>query len=307
MVKESQRGEFMEYRDYYKILGVDKNASKDEIKKKFRKLAKKYHPDLNPGDAEAEKKFKEINEAYEVLSDDNKRKTYDNFGSNYNFQGGQNFDPSSYGFTYTNFGGGSGDFSDFFNLIFGNMGGGESAGFGGFSDLFGGGSRRKRETPAYESTLEVTVDDLKNGALKSISLSINGKVHNIEVKVPRGMTPDKRIKVRGSKWGIDRDILFSVVVKDAGETLEGNDIIRKLEVLPWEAYFGAEKQVNVNGKTIKLKIPAHIESGKKIRIKKQGFEDMKGNKGDLLFEIVITNPKSMSKEKEDIYRNLLED
>ncbi|MCI6609426.1 MAG: DnaJ domain-containing protein [Ezakiella sp.] len=297
----------MEYRDYYKILGVDKNASKDEIKKKFRELAKKYHPDLNPGDAEAEKKFKEINEAYEVLSDDKKRKTYDNFGSNYNFQGGQNFDPSSYGFTYTNFGGGSGDFSDFFNLIFGNMGGGESAGFGGFSDIFSGGSRRKRETPPYESVLDVTVDDLKNGALKSISLSINGKVHNIEVKVPRGMTPDKRIKVRGSKWGIDRDILFSVEVKDAGETLVGNDIIRKLEVLPWEAYFGAEKQVNVNGKTIKLKVPAHIESGKKIRIKKQGFEDMKGNKGDLLFEIVITNPKNMSKEKEDIYRTLLED
>lgn len=297
----------MEYRDYYKILGVDKNASKDEIKKKFRELAKKYHPDLNPGDAEAEKKFKEINEAYEVLSDDKKRKTYDNFGSNYNFQGGQNFDPGSYGFTYTNFGGGSGDFSDFFNLIFGNMGGGESTGFGGFSDIFSGGSRRKRETPPYESVLDVTVDDLKNGALKSISLSINGKVHNIEVKVPRGMTPDKRIKVRGSKWGIDRDILFSVEVKDAGETLVGNDIIRKLEVLPWEAYFGAEKQVNVNGKTIKLKVPAHIESGKKIRIKKQGFEDMKGNKGDLLFEIVITNPKNMSKEKEDIYRTLLED
>jgi len=116
----------MEYKDYYKILGVSKDASKEEIKRAYRKLAKKYHPDLNPGNKEAQERFKEINEAYEVLSDDNKRRQYDAFGSAYNFTHGQNFDPSQFGFenfgngyryTYTT--NGAEGFSDFFKMFFG--------------------------------------------------------------------------------------------------------------------------------------------------------------------------------------------
>ena len=139
----------MEYKDYYKVLGVDKKASSQEIKKAYRKLAKKYHPDLNKGDEKSQEKFKEINEAYEVLGNEDKRKKYDMFGSNYNFQGGQNFDPNAYDFgnfggfggfgknsgsyTYTT-GGSGGGFSDFFNAFFS---GGQGSG-GGFSDIFGG-------------------------------------------------------------------------------------------------------------------------------------------------------------------------
>lgn len=300
----------MQYKDYYKILGVEKTATKEEIKKKFRQLAKQYHPDLHPGDEEAEKKFKEINEAYEVLSDDKKRSTYDNFGSNYNFQGGQNFDPNSYGFSHFT-SGGAGDFSDFFNLIFGgNFNGGDfgggadsNTGFGGFSDLFGGRRRAQRKEP-YESNLDVSIEELQNGTTKKLTLNINGVNHNIDVKVPRGMTPNKRIKVRGSKWGIDRDILFSINVKGNNEKLEGLDIIRELEVYPWEAYFGGEKVVEVGDDKIKLKLPKNIESGKKIRIKSKGFKDMKGNKGDLFFKVKIKNPSSLNEEQEKMYRTL---
>lgn len=300
----------MQYKDYYKILGVEKNATKEEIKKKFRQLAKQYHPDLHPGDEEAEKKFKEINEAYEVLSDDKKRSTYDNFGSNYNFQGGQNFDPNSYGFSHFT-SGGAGDFSDFFNLIFGgNFNGGDfgggadsNTGFGGFSDLFGGRRRSQRREP-YESNLDVTIEELQNGTTKKLTLNINGINHDIDVKVPRGMTPNKRIKVRGSKWGIDRDILFSINVKGNNEKLEGLDIIRELEVYPWEAYFGGEKVVEVGDDKIKLKLPKNIESGKKIRIKSKGFKDMKGNKGDLFFKVKINNPDSLNEDQEKMYKSL---
>ena len=143
----------MEYKDYYKILGVEKDATEQKIKSQYRKLAKKYHPDLNPDDKVAQEKFKEINEAYEVLGDKEKRKRYDTFGSNYDFAGGQNFDPSQYGYTYTSSGNGGG-FSDFFDLIFGRDAKSDQGGFGGFSmgDIFSdfGGGGKKRTARAQD-------------------------------------------------------------------------------------------------------------------------------------------------------------
>ena len=126
----------MEYKDYYKILGVDKNATDAEIKKEYRKLAKKYHPDVNQNNEAASNKFKEINEAYEVLSDKEKRKQYDMFGSNYNFSGGDNFDPRNYGFSASYSGSDMGGFSDFFNMFFGGSGK-TSSHFSGFSGFDG--------------------------------------------------------------------------------------------------------------------------------------------------------------------------
>ena len=143
----------MEYKDYYKILGVEKNATKDEIKKAYRSMAKKYHPDKTKGDKAAEEKFKEANEAFEVLGDDEKRKKYDQFGQYGNFQGGMNINPEDFasmfgGFSGSGFGGGnSTGFSDFFSAMFGGMGGNtgytsyQTGGFGGFGgDPFGGGT-----------------------------------------------------------------------------------------------------------------------------------------------------------------------
>ncbi|HKI80295.1 MAG TPA: DnaJ domain-containing protein, partial [Pseudodesulfovibrio sp.] len=169
----------MEYRDYYKLLGVSRSASKEEIGKAFKKLARKYHPDLNPNDKEAESKFKEINEAYEVLKDEKKRKLYDQFGSDW--EHGQNFQPPP-GYENMHFGGGGGfsgggpGFSDFFETIFGGGGGGGSfrGGFqsGGFSqgDFGGGYQQRPRRGADSEASYELTLEEAYQGGKKSITL-----------------------------------------------------------------------------------------------------------------------------------------
>src|SRR5690554_6447518 len=199
----------MEYKDYYKILGVEKTASQDEIKRAYRKLAKKYHPDLNPNDAKAQEKFKEINEAYEVLGDEEKKKRYDAFGSGYNFTNGQHFDPSQFGFenfgngysyTYT----GNGDFSEFFNMFFGGMdpkgkSRGPKSGFD-LGNLFGG-RKNNRKSPAYESELNITIEEGYNGTSKNINLNIGGSNKSLSVNVPKGILPGKKLKVKGEKWG----------------------------------------------------------------------------------------------------------
>lgn len=215
----------MEYKDYYKILEVEKTASQDEIKKSYRKLAKKYHPDLNKDNPQGQEKFKEINEAYEVLGDEEKRKQYDTFGSNYNFSGGQNFDPSQYGFGSYQYSGDFSDlggFSDFFNAFFS---GGQGRSTGDFR------SRRQ----SYESELRLTIGEIYKGTEKSINLNIGGENKSIRVKVPSGILAGKKIKVKGEKWGILGDILFKIIlVEEKNIRLEGLDIVKKVEIYPWE-------------------------------------------------------------------------
>lgn len=309
----------MEYKDYYKILGVEKSATKDEIKKKFRSLAKKYHPDLNPGDKEAEKRFKEINEAYEVLSDDDKRQKYDTFGSSYNFSGGQNFDPSSYGFSgFRTSGGGNADFSDFFNLIFGGNFGGASGSsrvsYGGFEDLFGSmgrGSRQssRRKAPSYESEITVTLEEAYMGTSKRFHMNVDGMDRAITVKIPRGITENKKIKVRGSKWGIDGDILFSVHIKPGkNRVLEKNNIVETVDLTPWEAYLGTEKEVQtIDGTKIKVKIPAKISLDKRIKVKGKGFKDIKNHTGDLYLKVRLVNPQVLTEEQEEYFKKWKEE
>ena len=305
----------MEYKDYYKILEVDKNASQEEIKKSFRRLAKKYHPDLNPNDEVAQEKFKEINEAYEVLGDEEKKKKYDMFGSSYNFTGGQNFDPSQYGFgngytyTYTTSGDGTG-FSDFFNMFFG---GDSGSGFN-INDLFGGakGGRASRrgyrpERQSYDSELNITLEEGYKGTTKSISLNFGGQRKNMTIKVPKGILPGKKLKVKGEKWGIDGDVLFKInFIENEKYKLEGLDIVSKLDILPWEAALGTKVIVDTLEGKIKVTIPKGIEGGKKIRIPKKGYRDMKNNVGDLYIETNIVNPPTLSKEEEKLYKGLSE-
>lgn len=305
----------MEYKDYYKILEVDKNASQEEIKKSFRRLAKKYHPDLNPNDEVAQEKFKEINEAYEVLGDEEKKKKYDMFGSSYNFTGGQNFDPSQYGFgngytyTYTTSGDGAG-FSDFFNMFFG---GDSGSGFN-INDLFGGakGGRASRrgyrpERQSYDSELNITLEEGYKGTTKSISVNFGGQRKNMTIKVPKGILPGKKLKVKGEKWGIDGDVLFKInFIENEKYKLEGLDIVSKLDILPWEAALGTKVIVDTLEGKIKVTIPKGIEGGKKIRIPKKGYRDMKNNVGDLYIETNIVNPPTLSKEEEKLYKGLSE-
>lgn len=298
----------MEYKDYYKILGVDKSADQKEIKKAYRKLAKKYHPDLNSGDKSAQEKFKDVNEAYEVLGDEQKRKKYDMFGSSGNFANGQNFDPSQFGFD--NFGNGrsytyttnTGDFSDFFNMFFG----GEDF---GISDLFGKGGRRQNfynePKQKIESEISISLREAYKGTKKRVSFRIGNDTKTISVNIPKGILPGKKIKINGNKIGTNGDLYLKVnILEDAKFKLDGLDIITKVKILPWESVFGIEVLVETLSGKIKIKIPSGIESGKKIRIPRSGYKDMKGNTGDLYIEIAIVNPPHLTKEQKELYEKL---
>ena len=311
----------MEYKDYYKIMGLEKTTSQDEIKKTYRKLAKKYHPDLNPNDEKAQEKFKEVSEAYEVLSDEKKRKQYDQMGQ-YGFSNGQQFDPSAYGFggqqggTYSYSSGEGADFSDFFNTIFGGGQRSGSSGGMGFDigDLFGGASSRRSsgrsrapQRQSYESELKISIEEGYTGTNREVSLNIGGETKNITVKIPKGITPGKKIKVKADKWGVDADILFKIDFRESKELkLEGLDLTRKIDLLPWEAYLGEKVLVKTLSGKIKLDIPPKTESGKRMRLSKKGYVDLKGNTGDLYVEISIVNPPNLSEEEVELYKKLKE-
>ena len=306
----------MEYKDYYKVLGVDKKATKGEIKKAYRKLAKKYHPDMNPDDTTAANKFKEVTEAYEVLSDDDKRKQYDTFGSTGNFSAGQNFDPSQYGFdfnfgdggySYTSTGGGG--FSDFFNMFFGGGGGAsqQTSDFGGFSGFSGFGNKRaKQPKNKYETEMSISLEEAYNGTKRSLNLNIGGATKNITVKVPKGITPGKKIRVKGDKYGLDGDIYIKINIIEYKEKLDGLNIIKKIDIYPWDAALGSKEIVQTFEGKIKVTIPKNIKGGQQIRVPKKGFKDMKDNKGDLILEVNITNPSNLSDEQLELYKKLKE-
>lgn len=305
----------MEYKDYYEILGVDKSSSDKDIKSAYRKLAKQYHPDLNPGDEEAEKKFKEINEAYEVLSDPDKKKQYDMFGSATNFAGGQNFDPNQYGYSYS-YSGANSDYSDFFNTIFSDFGFGgrgtssKSGGFSDFGDFFGGGmGSRARTQPRleYETSINISPKEAYEGASRVLNLNINGQTKKVKVNVPKGIGPGKKIKINGDKVGVQgADIYVRAQIDQSTYVFDGNDVTTDLNLLPWEAYFGASKQVETLAGKIKIKVPEKIQTGKKIRLAGKGFKDMKGKKGDHYVRIVINNPENLSPDQEELYKKLRE-
>lgn len=305
----------MEYKDYYKILRVDKSASDSEIKQAYRKLAKKYHPDLNQGDEKASEKLKEINEAYEVLGDKEKRKKYDTFGSGYNFTGGQNFDPSAYGFDFSNFGngsytyttGGTEGFSDFFNMIFGGFGGGSKSSGKSKRDIFSGFTGRSRkQRERYDTEISISLKEAYEGVEKTLALNVNGENKSLNVKVPKGILPGKKIRTKGEKIGLDGDIYIKVNVIDSENLIDGLDITKKINVYPWDAYFGHKVVVDTLEKKIKVNVPKGIKSGQRIKLSGKGFRDMKGNKGDLYLEIQIVNPENLNEEQEELYRKLKE-
>lgn len=309
----------MKFRDYYEVLGVDKKASPDQIKKAYRKLAKKYHPDLHPNDKEAEKKFTEINEAYEVLSDTEKRKKYDMFGQNANFQGGQNFDPRDFGFDFNNFGGnsytystgGASGFSDFFDTLFGSFqqGGGSSSGgsygskFSNFGQTFG-----KKKKQSLDASVDISIDEAINGCSRTISVNNNGSIIDINVKIPKGIKSNNKIRIDGSSHGINANIIVKVnILEDDDLRLEGIDFIKKVRLTPWDAYFGTKKKIQTKSKALMVNIPEKVNPGQKIRLKGRGYKDRKGNIGDLILEIMIENPKNLSEKQEELYRQLKEE
>lgn len=313
----------MEYKDYYKILGVEKSASQNEIKKAFRKLAKKYHPDSNPGDKKAEEKFKEINEAYEVLGDEEKRKKYDTLGNNFNFRDGYDFDPFKYGFggnkgyTYNTGKSTSGSgFSDFFNMFFAGD---------GFDDILSGLGNKTRYTGSgfsnmqypingddVEAEIEITPEEGFAGIEKRIRINIDGQEKTISFRVPAGIRQDEKIKIAGqgrsgSNGGRNGDLYLKVKFSEKSRFMvDGIDLITPIDIYPWDAALGTEIPFETIDKKIMVKIPAGIRSDSKIRISGCGYRGRNGNRGDLFLKIRINNPAYITQEQKELFRKLKE-
>lgn len=296
----------MKFKDYYEVLGVARTASADEIQKAYRKLARKYHPDINKT-KEGEDRFKEINEANEVLGDPEKRKRYDMLGANY--KAGQDFQPppgwdfNQAGGQHFNFGNGGADFSDFFSAIFG-------AGFGGGGSPFqgmGGGRRASPfEQPPQEAELRISIEDSFKGATKSIELrDPQGRVRSLNVKIPEGTADGSTIRLSGKRG--ESDLYLKIrLAPNARYAASGSDLIVKLPVSPWEAALGAKVDLALPDGTLKVSVPAGSQSGSKLRIRGRGFSSTKGARGDVLAEIKIVVPTALSSSEREVYEKLQE-
>lgn len=318
----------VEYKDYYKLLGVERSSSKDDIAKAYKKLARKYHPDLNPNNKDAEEKFKEINEAYEVLRDEKKRGLYDQLGPNWehgqNFQGSPGFEGFNFGdgnFSFSSAGGGGG-FSDFFEMIFGGArgtnrgpaGGGYSqAGFG--ADPFGAFSGRgaAQRGGDVESNISLNLEDAYRGGSKNITLSARGsnESRSLEVSIPRGVRQGARIRLAGQGQpgiggGPAGDLYLKVqIAPHPLYKLEGNNIIYNLPLAPWEAALGSKVRVPTLDGEVDLNIAPGTGSGKKMRLRDRGLGSG-SNKGDQLVVVQIQVPTKMDEAEKELWQKLAE-
>ncbi len=303
----------VEYKDYYKLLGVERKASKEEIGKAYKKLARKYHPDLNQDDKAAEAKFKDINEAYEVLKDDEKRKLYDQLGADW--QHGQNFQRppgfENFQFNFGNGGGGAGgfqssDFSDFFSNLFGGGGrsGGFSGGFGG--DPFGGFSQRPRRGSDVESQLNLTLEEAAKGGSKTIMIQGGS---SLEVKIPAGVKEGARIRLAGKgesgPAGAGDLYLRVKYLPHPNFTLDENNLVYDLQLAPWEAALGVKVRIPTLGGEVELNIPAGSSSGKKLRLRDKGLGSG-ADKGDQFIRINIRMPEELAPEEKALWEKLQE-
>lgn len=293
--------------DYYKTLGIDKNASDGDIKKAYRKLAMKYHPDHTKGDKAAEEKFKKISEAYAVLSDPEKRKQYDTYGSA-DFQ--QRFSQED---IFRNF-----DFSDIFRE-FGFSGGSRTAD-GGFRFSFGGGSpfggqqRQQRSIKGSDLVYElpITLHDVANGSKKQISLQHKGRSEKITVTIPKGMTSGKKLRLAGkgesSPYGGQAGDLFIKVkvVEDPVFKADNHDLYVYQTIKLTQALLGTQLSVpTLEGRELNLKIPPGTRHKTKMRLAGHGLPQMRGSgKGDLFVVILIDSPKQLTAEQKNLVRQL---
>ncbi len=326
----------VEYKDYYKLLGVSRTASQDEISKAFKKLARKHHPDLNPNDAEAEKKFKEFNEAYEVLKDPEKRKLYDSLGPNW--KDGQNFQrPPGFEGAQFNFGGAGGQqfdagaFSDFFETIFGGGFGGQGGrpggarferggSFGDFGGGFGGGgySRAPSRGSDANATLELTLEEAYRGGAKAITLqeqtigpdgSPRLGTKTLNVSIPAGVRDGGKIRLSGQgnpgrAGGKAGDLYLKVkILPHALFKLEEGNVILDLPLAPWEAVLGAKVRVPTLDGAVEMQIPAGSSSGRKLRLAGKGLGG-RGQRGDQLVRLMVAVPPSVTDEQRALWEQL---
>ncbi len=321
----------MEFKDYYEILGVSKNADTDEIKKTYRKLARKYHPDVNPGDPAAEERFKEINEAYEVLSDPEKRKKYDQFGAQwkqYSRAGGrpEDFDWSQWastpggGRTYTRsvspeefermFGGGLGGFSDFFEALFG--GGGQRRASQGTGDRGFGRTAyqtRPRRGRDMEHEIQISLEEAFFGTNRTLTWE-NGR--RIEASIPKGVKTGSRVRLSGqggagSAGAQAGDLYLKIKVAPHTKFQRDEDDLRMIQ--PVDLYtmlLGGEVEIRGIDRSVTLTIPPETPNGRVFRLKGLGMPRLRNpdKRGDLYVVAEASLPKDLSKQEKEMFEEL---
>jgi curved DNA-binding protein len=291
--------------DYYKILGLERNASEKDIKSAYRKLARKYHPDLNPNDKEAKKRFQEINEANEVLSDPEKRKKYDQYGKDWQhaeeFQRAEQQQQQSrkYSSTTTGFPGADEEsgFSDFFENL-----------FGGFGRTSGGGRNVKYRGEDYTAELELSLRDAYTTHKRE--LSINGK--KIRITIPAGIENGQTIKISGHggpgiNGGPNGDLFIKfAIAKDPGFKRLGNDLHTMADIDIYTAILGGELIIDTLDGKIKLHVKPETQNGSKIKLKGKGFPVYKSNNefGDLYVTFSVRIPQNLSEKEKELYTQL---
>ena len=299
-------------KDFYKTLGVSRTASDKDIKQAYRKLARQYHPDVNPGNKSAEEKFKDINNAYEVLSDPEKRKKYDQFGDKWQYAdqfAGAQGNP---------FGGASGFRSaggDNFSYQYVDMSDLGDIGdiFKGFTGGFGGRGRtsRPRQGRDIDTSTEITLEEAYNGTTRLIQ---DTSGHRIEVKIPAGVKNGQRIKVAGKgepgmASGPSGDLYLVVTILEHPIFhLNGNDIHVEVPIPLTDAILGGEASVPTpKGKNLALKIPAETQNGKVFRLAGQGMPEVgKDNRGDLFAKVKVILPENLSDHEKELFKQLKE-
>ena len=304
----------MDYKDYYKVLGVEKSATPEQIKKAYRKLARQHHPDVNPNDKGAEQKFKELNEANEVLSDPEKRKKYDQFGSDWqryqqqpgggagrSGQPGGGFDWSQY--TQGQGGGGGSpfgegeDFSDFFGSLFGNMGGGGRA-----------GGSRPGAGQDYQAELELSLEEAYRGGPRTIT--VNGK--NLRLTIQPGVADGQTIRLRdqggpGRNGGPSGSLLITFHIRpDARYARTGDDLTQDVPVSVYKALLGGEQAVETLSGSVKIKLKPETANGTRLRLRGKGFPVYRkeGQFGDLYLRLSLTLPQHLTEQEKELLQQL---
>jgi DnaJ-class molecular chaperone len=295
----------MEYKDYYKILGVDKNATPAEIKKAYRKLARKYHPDVNPDNEQAEERFKEINEAHEVLTDSEKRSKYDRLGSSWNAYR-QSGAPG--GFDWGQWVGGGVDLNDLFG---GRTRTRTSSGFSDFFEAIFGSSEGSfaRRGQDYTREIEIALEEAYNGTTRILQTSDNRR---LEVKIPIGAKTGTKIRIKGegskgTRGAPNGDLYLRIIVsKHPKFQVDGEDLETTVPINLYTALLGGEIEVPTLRGALRLKIPAETQNGKTFRLKNQGMPKLSDSRqfGNLYVTVSVRLPTKLTREEKELFRDL---
>jgi DnaJ-class molecular chaperone len=328
----------MDFKDYYSTLGVAKTATEKEIKQAYRKMARKHHPDVNPGDKAAEARFKDINEAYEVLGDPAKRKKYDELGANWRAYeqagagaGGTGFDPSQFGGWNVNYGGtgtgggyrtvtpeemnemfgGENPFSDFFQTFFGGMGGSEGPRARGGRTR--GSATRGRAGRDFEQEIDLPLEDVYHGTTRRFAIQHDGQTRNVDVRIPAGVGDGSRVRVAGEgeqgSGGAQAGDLYLRIRTQPNPQFErkGRDLYTRVSIPLTTAVLGGEADVKtLGGKSLRLKIPPTTQNMQVFRLKGHGMpaSGKKDEYGDLYATVEVQLPRELTPEQRKHFEEL---